>query len=209
MKKRGLLIMILMLVILSGCARVNSEVKINSDFSGKWNSIIIAEAPLQKTEIEKILVKNQINNYKLKSVKKDGHNNNDFTSSIWDLDLKFSSAEELTQIVRTLQSQGNSLLSDRAIFQDPNDSNLYILDFGFFPGETKIYIDGEIIPGTVSVPGERLGKNSIIYIKGEKISFKFKPSGGTFFKLGVGIGMFVLAITSYYIFKRRRNKLIH
>ena len=69
MRKLSLMILSLCMLLLSGCATIDSDVKIDSDGSGTWNAQINSQAgPLPKDSITEIINEYNIQDYTIKAL---------------------------------------------------------------------------------------------------------------------------------------------
>lgn len=68
MRRLGLMILSLCMLVLSGCATINSDIMINSDGSGTWDATVNSQpGPLEKKVITDALTKNNVQKYTLKA----------------------------------------------------------------------------------------------------------------------------------------------
>ena len=73
MRKLSLMILSLCMLLLSGCATIDSDVKIDSDGSGTWNAQINSQAgPLPKDSITEIITEYNIQDYTIKALDDQG-----------------------------------------------------------------------------------------------------------------------------------------
>ena len=105
MRKLSLMILSLCMLLLSGCATIDSDVKIDSDGSGTWNAQINSQAgPLPKDSITEIINEYNIQDYTIKALDDQGKeitvdNGDETPYNVWTVNSKFNNVEELTVTV--------------------------------------------------------------------------------------------------------------
>ena len=195
------------MLLLSGCATIDSEVKIDSDGSGTWNAQVKSQAgPLPKETITEILTENNVQNYTINALDdqekevtvEDGDNT---PYNIWTVKTKFNDVETLNKVrdAMTLRNKNQGPL----LALEKTTSGSYIVDLGTSQGKTTVTVSGEIDPVSVQT-GTLTDKNTVTFTQNSHIRFIFKPSHGWLFYIGIGVAI-VAVIGGGYIFYLRRK----
>lgn len=207
MRKLPLMILSLCMLLLSGCATIDSDVKIDSDGSGTWNAQVKSQAgPLPKESITEILTENNVQNYTINALDDQGKevtvedgDNTPYNS--WTVKTTFNDVETLNKVrdAMTLRNknQGPLLALEKTTF------GTYIVDLGTSQGKTTVTVSGEIDPVSVQT-GTLTDKNTVTFTQNSHIRFIFKPSHGWLFYIGIGVAI-VAVIGGVYIFYLRRK----
>ena len=207
MRKLCLMILSVCMLLLSGCATIDSDVKINRDGSGTWDAKISSQAgPLPKEAISDIIIKYNVQNATIKALDKEGKEitieDGDKTPyNMWTVKSKFNNIEKLNTVrdAMTLRDKGDGPL----LAMEETTSGSYIVDLGTSRGETTVTVSGEIDPASVQT-GELTNKNTATFSQNSHIRFIFKPDHGWLFYIGIGAAI-VLVIGGGYIFYLRRK----
>ena len=207
MRKFSLMILSLCMLLLSGCATIDSDVKIDNDGSGTWNAQINSQAgPLPKDSITEIIKEYNIQDYTIKALDDQGKeitvNDGDETPyNVWTIKSKFSNVEELNKVrdAMTLRNKNQGPL----LALEKTTSGSYIVDLGTSQGKTTVTVSGEIDPVSVQT-GTLTDKNTVTFTQNSHIRFIFKPSHSWLFYIGIGVAI-VAVIGGGYIFYLRRK----
>lgn len=207
MRKLPLMILSLCMLLLSGCATIDSDVKIDSDGSGTWNAQVKSQAgPLPKESITEILTENNVQNYTINALDDQGKevtvedgDNTPYNS--WTVKTTFNDVETLNKVrdAMTLRNKNQGPL----LALEKTTSGTYIVDLGTSQGKTTVTISGEIDPVSVQT-GTLTDKNTVTFTQNSHIRFIFKPSHGWLFYIGIGVAI-VAVIGGVYIFYLRRK----
>ncbi len=207
MRRLSLIILSFCMLLLSGCATIDSDVKIDSDGSGTWNAQVKSQAgPLPKETITEILTENNVQNYTINALDdqekevtvEDGDNT---PYNIWTVKTKFNDVETLNKVrdAMTLRNKNQGPL----LALEKTTSGSYIVDLGTSQGKTTVTVSGEIDPVSVQT-GTLTDKNTVTFTQNSHIRFIFKPSHGWLFYIGIGVAI-VAVIGGGYIFYLRRK----
>ena len=207
MRRLSLIILSFCMLLLSGCATIDSDVKIDSDGSGTWNAQVKSQAgPLPKETITEILTENNVQNYTINALDdqekevtvEDGDNT---PYNIWTVKTKFNDVETLNKVrdAMTLRNKNQGPL----LALEKTTSGSYIVDLGTSQGKTTVTVSGEIDPASVQT-GTLTDKNTVTFTQNSHIRFIFKPSHGWLFYIGIGVAI-VAVIGGGYIFYLRRK----
>lgn len=207
MRRLSLIILSFCMLLLSGCATIDSDVKIDSDGSGTWNAQVKSQAgPLPKETITEILTENNVQNYTINALDdqekevtvEDGDNT---PYNIWTIKTKFNDVETLNKVrdAMTLRNKNQGPL----LALEKTTSGSYIVDLGTSQGKTTVTVSGEIDPVSVQT-GTLTDKNTVTFTQNSHIRFIFKPSHGWLFYIGIGVAI-VAVIGGGYIFYLRRK----
>ena len=99
------------MLVLSGCATINSDITIKNDGSGTWDATINSQAgPLEKKTITDALTKNNVQNYTLKAPNSEGkmqtvEESDTISRPVWKIEVKFANGTELEQMRNAITSQ--------------------------------------------------------------------------------------------------------
>ncbi len=207
MRKLPLMILSLCMLLLSGCATIDSDVKIDSDGSGTWNAQVKSQAgPLPKESITEILTENNVQNYTINALDDQGKevtvedgDNTPYNS--WTVKTTFNDVETLNKVrdAMTLRNKNQGPL----LALEKTTSGTYIVDLGTSQGKTTVTVSGEIDPVSVQT-GTLMDKNTVTFTQNSHIRFIFKPSHGWLFYIGIGVAI-VAVIGGVYIFYLRRK----
>lgn len=207
MRKLPLMILSLCMLLLSGCATIDSDVKIDSDGSGTWNAQVKSQAgPLPKESIIEILTENNVQNYTINALDDQGKevtvedgDNTPYNS--WTVKTTFNDVETLNKVrdAMTLRNKNQGPL----LALEKTTSGTYIVDLGTSQGKTTVTVSGEIDPVSVQT-GTLTDKNTVTFTQNSHIRFIFKPSHGWLFYIGIGVAI-VAVIGGGYIFYLRRK----
>lgn len=207
MRKLPLMILSLCMLLLSGCATIDSDVKIDSDGSGTWNAQVKSQAgPLPKESITEILTENNVQNYTINALDNQGKevtvedgDNTPYNS--WTVKTTFNDVETLNKVrdAMTLRNKNQGPL----LALEKTTSGTYIVDLGTSQGKTTVTVSGEIDPVSVQT-GTLMDKNTVTFTQNSHIRFIFKPSHGWLFYIGIGVAI-VAVIGGGYIFYLRRK----
>lgn len=207
MRKLPLMILSLCMLLLSGCATIDSDVKIDSDGSGTWNAQVKSQAgPLPKESITEILTENNVQNYTINALDDQGKevtvedgDNTPYNS--WTVKTTFNDVETLNKVrdAMTLRNKNQGPL----LALEKTTSGTYIVDLGTSQGKTTVTVSGEIDPVSVQT-GTLTDKNTVTFTQNSHIRFIFKPSHGWLFYIGIGVAI-VAVIGGVYIFYLRRK----
>lgn len=207
MRKLPLMILSLCMLLLSGCATIDSDVKIDSDGSGTWNAQVKSQAgPLPKESITEILTENNVQNYTINALDDQGKevtvedgDNTPYNS--WTVKTTFNDVETLNKVrdAMTLRNKNQGPL----LALEKTTSGTYIVDLGTSQGKTTVTVSGEIDPVSVQT-GTLTDKNTVTFTQNSHIRFIFKPSHGWLFYIGIGV-VIVAVIGGGYIFYLRRK----
>lgn len=207
MRKLPLMILSLCMLLLSGCATIDSDVKIDSDGSGTWNAQVKSQAgPLPKESITEILTENNVQNYTINALDDQGKevtvedgDNTPYNS--WTVKTTFNDVETLNKVrdAMTLRNKNQGPL----LALEKTTSGTYIVDLGTSQGKTTVTVSGEIDPVSVQT-GTLMDKNTVTFTQNSHIRFIFKPSHGWLFYIGIGVAI-VAVIGGGYIFYLRRK----
>ena len=207
MRKLPLMILSLCMLLLSGCATIDSDVKIDSDGSGTWNAQVKSQAgPLPKESITEILTENNVQNYTINALDDQGKeitvedgDNTPYNS--WTVKTKFNDVETLNKVrdAMTLRNKNQGPL----LALEKTTSGSYIVDLGTSQGKTTVTVSGVIDPVSVQT-GTLTDKNTVTFTQNSHIRFIFKPSHSWLFYIGIGVAI-VAVIGGGYIFYLRRK----
>ena len=195
------------MLLLSGCATIDSDVKIDSDGSGTWNAQVKSQAgPLPKETITEILTENNVQNYTINALDDQGkvvtvEDGDNTPYNIWTVKTKFNDVETLNKVrdAMTLRNKNQGPL----LALEKTTSGSYIVDLGTSQGKTTVTVSGEIDPVSVQT-GTLTDKNTVTFTQNSHIRFIFKPSHGWLFYIGIGVAI-VAVIGGGYIFYLRRK----
>ena len=207
MRRLSLMILSLCMLLLSGCATIDSDVKIDSDGSGTWNAQVKSQAgPLPKETITEILTENNVQNYTISALDDQGkevtvEDGDNTPYNIWTVKTKFNDVETLNKVrdAMTLRNKNQGPL----LALEKTTSGTYIVDLGTSQGKTTVTVSGEIDPVSVQT-GTLTDKNTVTFTQNSHIRFIFKPSHGWLFYIGIGV-VIVAVIGGGYIFYLRRK----
>ena len=207
MRRLSLIILSFCMLLLSGCATIDSDVKIDSDGSGTWNAQVKSQAgPLPKETITEILTENNVQNYTINAVDDQGklvtvEDGDNTPYNIWTVKTKFNDVETLNKVrdAMTLRNKNQGPL----LALEKTTSGSYIVDLGTSQGKTTVTVSGEIDPVSVQT-GTLTDKNTVTFTQNSHIRFIFKPSHGWLFYIGIGVAI-VAVIGGGYIFYLRRK----
>lgn len=207
MKRLYLMMLSVCMLLLSGCATIDSDVKIDRDGSGTWDAKISSQAgPLPKEVISEIIDKYSVKDATVKALDKEGKEvaveDGDKTPyNVWTVKSKFNNVEELTNVrdAMTIRDKNKGPL----IPLEKTTSGSYIVDLGTSLGKTTVTVSGEIDPVSVQT-GELTSKNTATFTQNSHIRFIFKPDHGWLFYIGIGVAI-IAVIGGGYIFYLRRK----
>lgn len=207
MRQLSLMILSLCMLLLSGCATIDSDVKIDSDGSGTWNAQVKSQAgPLPKDSITEIINEYNIQDYTIKALDDQGKeitvDDGDKTPyNVWTVKSKFNNVEELNKVrdAMTLRNKNQGPL----LALEKTTSGSYIVDLGTSQGKTIVTVSGEIDPVSVQT-GTLTDKNTVTFTQNSHIRFIFKPSHSWLFYIGIGVAI-IAVIGGGYIFYLRRK----
>lgn len=207
MRQLSLMILSLCMLLLSGCATIDSDVKIDSDGSGTWNAQVKSQAgPLPKDSITEIINEYNIQDYTIKALddqeKEITVDDGDKTPyNVWTVKSKFNNVEELNKVrdAMTLRNKNQGPL----LALEKTTSGSYIVDLGTSQGKTTVTVSGEIDPVSVQT-GTLTDKNTVTFTQNSHIRFIFKPSHSWLFYIGIGVAI-IAVIGGGYIFYLRRK----
>lgn len=207
MRKLSLMILSLCMLLLSGCATIDSDVKIDSDGSGTWNAQVKSQAgPLPKETITEILTENNVQNYTINALDDQGkevtvEDGDNTPYNIWTVKTKFNDVETLNKVrdAMTLRNTNQGPL----LALEKTTSGSYVVDLGTSQGKTTVTVSGEIDPVSVQT-GTLTDKNTVTFTQNSHIRFIFKPSHSWLFYIGIGVAI-VAVIGGGYIFYLRRK----
>lgn len=207
MRRLSLIILSFCMLLLSGCATIDSDVKIDSDGSGTWNAQVKSQAgPLPKETITEILTENNVQNYTINALDDQGkvvtvEDGDNTPYNIWTVKTKFNDVETLNKVrdAMTLRNKNQGPL----LALEKTTSGSYIVDLGTSQGKTTVTVSGEIDPVSVQT-GTLTDKNTVTFTQNSHIRFIFKPSHGWLFYIGIGVAI-VAVIGGGYIFYLRRK----
>lgn len=199
----------LIIFIVQSCITVETDMKVNSDFSGSTNSkIAIVKGVITEEQLKIEISKLGIEKYTLKKEK-----SSDEQTDRYSVDINWKTEEDLKKILKFIGSGGTDLnmTGDLSGKQGSNaDKNSETVSSKIFTkekgqvivnmGTSKIAkltvkVDGKIIPeenqsGTVSE-----SKKEITFYQGDQVHFKYKAEGGLFGKaVKIILGLVILAI---------------
>ena len=182
MRQLSLMILSLCMLLLSGCATIDSDVKIDSDGSGTWNAQVKSQAgPLPKDSITEIINEYNIQDYTIKALDDQGKEINKVRDAM------------------TLRNKNQGPL----LALEKTTSGSYIVDLGTSQGKTTVTVSGEIDPVSVQT-GTLTDKNTVTFTQNSHIRFIFKPSHSWLFYIGIGVAI-IAVIGGGYIFYLRRK----
>ena len=174
MRRLSLMILSLCMLLLSGCATIDSDVKIDNDGSGTWNATIQSQAePLEKEVITELIKEYPMPTYTIKAINNDG---------------------------KTITVEDNENLAPALEKTTTGD---YIVDLGTSLGNTTISVSGTIDKASVQ-SGTLKNDNTILFTLGEHIRFVFKPSHGWLFYIGIGVAIVAVIGGGYIFYLRRK-----
>mgnify|MGYP006998344162 CR=1 FL=1 len=207
MRRLSLIILSFCMLLLSGCATIDSDVKIDSDGSGTWNAQVKSQAgPFPKETITEILTENNVQNYTINALDDQGkvvtvEDGDNTPYNIWTVKTKFNDVETLNKVrdAMTLRNKNQGPL----LALEKTTSGSYIVDLGTSQGKTTVTVSGEIDPVSVQT-GTLTDKNTVTFTQNSHIRFIFKPSHGWLFYIGIGVAI-VAVIGGGYIFYLRRK----
>lgn len=207
MRRLSLMILSLCMLLLSGCATIDSDVKIDSDGSGTWNAQVKSQAgPLPKESITEVLTENNVQNYTINALDDQGkevtvEDDDNTPYNIWTVKTKFNDVETLNKVrdAMTLRNKNQGPL----LALEKTTSGTYIVDLGTSQGKTTVTVSGEIDPVSVQT-GTLTDKNTVTFTQNSHIRFIFKPSHDWLFYIGIGVAI-VAVIGGGYIFYLRRK----
>ena len=207
MRRLSLIILSFCMLLLSGCATIDSDVKIDSDGSGTWNAQVKSQAgPLPKETITEILTENNVQNYTINALDDQGkvvtvEDGDNTPYNIWTVKTKFNDVETLNKVrdAMTLRNKNQGPL----LALEKTTSGSYIVDLGTSQGKTTVTVSGEIDPVSVQT-GTLTDKNTVTFTQNSHIRFIFKPSHSWLFYIGIGVAI-IAVIGGGYIFYLRRK----
>ena len=207
MRQLSLMILSLCMLLLSGCATIDSDVKIDSDGSGTWNAQVKSQAgPLPKDSITEIINEYNIQDYTIKALDDQGKeitvDDGDKTPyNVWTVKSKFNNVEELNKVrdAMTLRNKDQGPL----LALEKTTSGSYIVDLGTSQGKTTVTVSGVIDPVSVQT-GTLTDKNTVTFTQNSHIRFIFQPSHSWLFYIGIGVAI-IAVIGGGYIFYLRRK----
>lgn len=206
MRRLGLMILSLCMLVLSGCATINSDIMINSDGSGTWDATVNSQSgPLEKKVITDALTKNNVQKYTLKAPNAEGKMETvadaDVGSKpVWKIETKFDNATELEQMRDAVTTQLKGRSKEPAL--QKTDDGSYIIDLGRSAGQTKITVEGTIVPE--SVQNGSIKDNTVTFPEDSNIHFTFKPGHSWLFYGAIVIGIAIVGGVGYMFYLRRK-----
>ena len=199
----------LIIFIVQSCITVETDMKVNSDFSGSTNSkIAIVKGVITEEQLKIEISKLGIEKYTLKKEK-----SSDEQTDRYSLDINWKTEEDLKKILKFIGSGGMDLsTAESSAGKQGTDTNKkaetepakiftkekgeVIVDMGTSKiARLTVKVDGKIIPeenqsGTVSE-----SKKEITFYQGDQVHFKYKTGGGLFENtVKIVLGLVILAI---------------
>lgn len=206
MRRLCLMILSICMLVLSGCATIDSDVHINRDGSGTWDATVSSQSgPLEKKMITDTLANNNVQNYTLKAPNAEGKmttvEDSDTTArKVWKVETKFANGTELEQIRNAITARFSGTSKEPALQKTADDA--FIIDLGKAAGQTKITVDGDIIKE--SVQDGALNGNTVTFPPNSKIHFTFKPSHSWLLYVGIILGIIIIGGIGYNFYLRRK-----
>lgn len=198
MKRLGLiLIMVIILALLSGCAQIEYDMTVGKDLGGTCSVKVLPFAPIPMEEIRKDLVQKGIKNFTIDPYQEAVDLGNGQKQPVNGFLIKTSwkTTDELKQMLVAINGRSidNPLLKNEDGTVSMNLGNL-----GAY--KTRIRVDGTIDPQ--STKGKLLDSNYIEFFASQPVAFNYKPSSGVPIQIII-IGMCLLAAlgASYFYIK--------
>lgn len=202
MKNTLIAFLFLIVITLSGCAKIDHDITIAADFSGKGASKVLmpAEGMMSQQEMKKYLEERGITNAIISPIKEDITDDagKKIPMSGFMVLTAWKTQDELTRYLGAFTPQKNT----RPL--QINDDGTVLLNLGRNEANSiKIHIDGTIIPE--SVQGKLISPSDIEFTTGQQITFKYKPSSNKGMLLAIVAGIIIaVGIGIFYMKKNKR-----
>ena len=202
MKKALITFLFLIMLTLSGCAKIDHDITIASDFSGKGASKVLmpGEGMMSQEQMKKYLEERGITNAIISPIKEDVTDGagKKLPMSGFMVLTAWKTQDELARYLGAFSPQKNA----RPL--QINDDGTVLLNLGRNEANSiKIHIDGTIIPE--SAQGKLSSPSDIEFTTGQQIIFKYKPSSNTGMLLAIVAGIIIaVGIGIFYMKKNRR-----
>lgn len=200
MKNTLIAFLFLIVITLSGCAKIDHDITIAADFSGKGASKVLmpAEGMMSQEEMKKYLEERGITNAIISPIKEDITDDagKKIPMSGFMVLTAWKTQDELASYLGAFSPQKNA----RPL--QINDDGTVLLNLGRNEANSiKIHIDGTIIPE--SVQGKLISPSDIEFTTGQQITFKYKPSSNKGMLLAIVAGI-IVGIGIFYMKKNKR-----
>lgn len=208
MRKLLFLLCSFCMILVSGCVKIDSDIKVNSDFSGKWQAVVQSQVgPLSRGDVEQEIRKTGLTGYTVYPISNEGKVIKDKEAkgafNNWQIEADFKNSQELAKLGHALGTVGGRDIRD-VITPLPDNDKVYKFSLGRSPGVTKITLDADISKDTIG--GGTLEGNTVTYQEGQEIYFQFTKNTPVLAYIGYFIGFAVLAGGSWYLYKRTKKQ---
>ena len=203
-----ILLTVMMLVLMSGCVMVKSDVILKEDLTGTWKAKIYVPDGLKKEDMEKEIKGIGISNYTLKELKEQIQNPKNgqmIDVGCWEVVTEFKNKEDLDKIVEGLRVlAGNGKQKNPNVLKKDEDGKVVVDLSNLKMEQTTFHIEGIIDPA--STKGKLINESTIEFNSNQPIIFQFKPGIGNKMVGGVIGGGILLAVVGYIRYRRKKVK---
>lgn len=217
-------VLLLFVFIIQSCATVETDMKVNKDFSGNTVSkLAIAKGLIKEEDLKIEISKLGIEKYTLKKEKDSDSNIDRYV-----IEINWKTEEDLKKILKFigagttgLNSIENSVnntetnsadiennkveaTSNTEIFK--KDKNIVIVDMGSSRiAKLTVKVDGEIISEENAAGTIDKNKKEITFYQGDRVNFKYKNKNGVF-RIVLGMmGIAFLVILGVIVLKKNKK----
>ena len=114
------------MILVSGCVKIDSDIKVNSDFSGKWQAVVQSQVgPLSRGDVEQEIRKTGLTGYTVYPISNEGKviKDKDAKGAFpnWQIEAEFKNSQELAKLGHALGTVGGRDIRDghRALQKSP------------------------------------------------------------------------------------------
>lgn len=218
----------ILVLAVAGCARIASEITIDSDFSGKWTSAIILPQAMSRAELDNTIAESMqskkkgepteadkkraetiqkvMKNMKLQVVdptgKKIDATEPQMKSTDWEVNATFDNAEELAAVQNIIFGAVGRSKIENAVYPYGDNPDVYTINLGRAPGFTTIIVDGKILPDTKTQGN--IQENKITFAEGKDIRFEMEKTSHMVRNIFIGIVVIAIGVGGFVVYKRRQ-----